>query len=61
MVRRTVGGRTTHEGFAIWRAATADNAEGWIDPVSGKPVPELTHWKVKGRGHPELGRLSGLI
>jgi hypothetical protein len=36
-LRRTAGWRTTYEGFAIWRAATAENAEGWIDPVSGNP------------------------
>jgi len=51
-VRRTVAKRMTYEGLAAWRAATADNAGGWIDPESGKPVPEPTHWKATGRGHP---------
>jgi hypothetical protein len=51
-VRRKVGPITTHEGPATWRAATADVAEGWIDPESGEPVPEPTHWKAFGRGHP---------
>jgi hypothetical protein len=25
---------------------------GWVDPVSEEPVPEPTHWKAWGRGHP---------
>jgi hypothetical protein len=53
IVHRTLAGQTAHEGAAIWRAATADNAAGWIDPESGDPVPEPTHWKAFGRGHPE--------
>jgi len=51
-VRRFVRGRTVHEGRAIWRPAAADRAEGWMDPVKDEPVPEPTHWKAVGRGHP---------
>jgi hypothetical protein len=25
----------------------------WFDPETGDPVPEPTHWKAFGRGHPE--------
>jgi hypothetical protein len=52
-VRRFVQGRTVYEGVAIWRPATADKEEGWIDAESGEPVPEPTHWKATGRGHPQ--------
>jgi hypothetical protein len=57
-VRRVIGVRTIYEGAAIWRpatataTATATKAEGWMHPVKDKPVPEPTHWKKKGRGHP---------
>jgi hypothetical protein len=52
-VRRTVSGITTYEVVAIWRAATANSdKEGWVDAHTGEPVPEPTHWKATGRGHP---------
>jgi hypothetical protein len=51
-VRRTVLGRTTYEGPAIWRTVTTDAAAGWVNPASGEPVPAATHWKATGRGHP---------
>jgi hypothetical protein len=47
-VRRLVDGQTVYEGVAIWRADSDD----WINPVTDKPVPEPTHWKAWGRGHP---------
>jgi hypothetical protein len=52
VVRRVVGGQTVYEGAAIWRPATATRAEGWMHPVKDKPIPEPTHWKATGRGHP---------
>jgi len=53
LIRRLLAGRTVHEGSAVWRAATAYKPEGWIDHVTGNPLPAPTHWKAFGRGHPE--------
>jgi hypothetical protein len=55
VVRRVVGGLTTYEGAAVWRLASANGPEGWMDPVEDKPVPEPTQWKATGRGHPRDG------
>lgn len=52
IVRRTVDRQTIYERAAIWRPATADREEGWIDAASGEPLREPTHWKAFGRGHP---------
>jgi hypothetical protein len=52
IVRRVVGERTVYERAAIWRPATADRREGWMDSVTDEPVPKPTHWKATGRGHP---------
>ena len=51
-VRRTVAGRTTYEGVAVWQPGTAQRQEGWIDARSGERLPEPTHWKATGLGHP---------
>jgi hypothetical protein len=53
IVRRVVDGLTVYKGAAIWLPASANRAEGWIDPVSEKRVPAPTHWKASGRGHPQ--------
>jgi hypothetical protein len=47
--RRFVHGQTDYECVAVWRADTDE----WIDPITGNAVAEPTHWKAKGRGHPE--------
>jgi hypothetical protein len=39
VVRQGISGQTVHEGTAVWRAATNDSAEGWVDPESGGSVP----------------------
>jgi hypothetical protein len=53
-VRRIVAGQTTYDGTVVWRPAAANESEGWVDAQSGEPVPEPTHWKATGRGHPSI-------